>query len=151
MPLHHSINVADFRLVEIVYLEQGLKIASENGKRRAQFMGNIRDEIPANFVGLFQARNILKQGNYSTCRLTVVYNRNGGELKIFSFIRCAHFHRPRLRGLERIADRLEHINIAHDIEERCSGRDRAVAVKILKRRITKSNMASGIDHEQTIG
>src|SRR5439155_17394107 len=89
MPLHHSINVADFRLVEIVYLEQGLKIASENGKRRAQFMGNIRDEIPANFVGLFQARNILKQGNYSTCRLTVVYNRNGGELKICSLSRCA--------------------------------------------------------------
>ena len=116
MPLHHSINVADFRLVEIVYLEQGLKIASENGKRRAQFMRDICHEIPANFVGLFQSRDILKQGNYSTCWVTVVYNRNGGELKIFSFIRCAHFHCPRLRGFKRIADRLEHINIAHDVE-----------------------------------
>ena len=51
MTLYYLVNVASLVFIEIAGLEQGFEVALKNRKWRPQFVGNVSDEIPSDFVG----------------------------------------------------------------------------------------------------
>src|SRR5438045_3217756 len=93
----------------------------------------------------------MKHGDNTAGFAVLVHDRNSGELELPFAIRRRYFRDPRSGLIQGGSNWLDHVAVANDIEQGCSGRDARLAVQLLESRIAHQNVLGGVDHQQTVG
>ena len=92
----------------------------------------------------------MKHGD-NAAGFAVLRDRNGGELELLFTIRRGHLRDARSGLIEGGSNWLDHVAVANDFEQGCSGRDARLAVQFLESRIANQNALGGVNHQQTVG
>ena len=92
----------------------------------------------------------MEQGNNAGGFPVIPSDGHDGDLKLLFAIGREDLGDSRPRLVECSANWLEHVAVANDIEQRCPGGDRRLAVQFFESGITDRNAPGGIDHQQTV-
>src|SRR5205823_14657084 len=91
----------------------------------------------------------MKHGN-DAAGFAVLRDRNGGELELPFAIGRGHLRDPRSGLIEGGSYWLDHVAVANDVEQGCSGRDVRLAVQLLESGIANQNVLGGVEQQQTV-
>src|SRR5947207_8924717 len=82
MSLHHTENAPKLGARCLPAFKQSLDVTAQDRQWRAQFVGNVGDEIAAHNVEPFQFGNVVKQNNRAADAAILVAHRNGVHLQM---------------------------------------------------------------------
>src|SRR5882724_5492465 len=84
MALHYAENSSELLTWGFWTVEQRLDVAAQDRQRRAQFVRNVRYEIPPYLIHFFQLRDVVKQNQSDGDFAGVVPRRDGMQLDLRS-------------------------------------------------------------------